>query len=346
MDAVAGALTRSAGSERSNAAVILTSKSLASWLQDATFVSRLLAPLSHDQSPTELSVLSAAVDGIPQVNSAGSYSSSDGLAIIQGSLDETLPGLWKESPSQDGHKIGSSQPQLEFHLRPLEEHSRPLQVTVPVANTVFDNGRRHTMFASRWRATKGSLPELLHVIEKTKQVVVAGNTSASSSTVVAPLVPVTEARKIVAGLGNILRQVEIDLLPAPASKELEDVIPKLLKARSTAHGEQSVGPMGVWALIYPEHVAAKQGFPRALDLNQSAESEWPHAQTVSRLMPGLLASGCHIRKICEFHYCQVKLPSCDLTHITSERRRRLGPQARSSLLGSTNQVLCPWRGGR
>ncbi|KAK0656743.1 hypothetical protein B0T16DRAFT_501373 [Cercophora newfieldiana] len=298
VDAVANALARSSGSEQgSDAALILASKSLASWLQDATFVSQILAPLSQSQSPAELSVLSAAVDGIPRVSSTGSYSSSDGLAILYGSLDTTLPGLWTNMALKSKGDVSSSQPSLEFHVAPLEEDSRPLQVTVPVANTVFNNGRPHTMFASRWRTAKGSLPGLLSVVEKTRQVVVAGNTSSSSSTVVAPLVPLTEARKILAGLGNILRQVEIDLLPAPASKELEDIIPKLLKARSERCGGRPVGPMEVWALIYPEHVAASQGLPRALGLDADESHEWSRAQEVSRLMPGLLASGCHIRKI-------------------------------------------------
>ena len=300
MDAVTNALAQSSSGDH-GAAVILTSKSLASWLQDATFVSQLLAPLSHSTSPAELSVLSAAVDGIPRLDSAGSYSSSDGLAILHGSLEGVLPGLWTDAASQVGGETNSAQPALEFRIASLVGDSRPLQVTVPVANTVFNNGRPHTMFASRWRVTKGSVPELLHVVARARQVIVADSASTDSSTVIAPLVPLTEARKIVAGLGNILRQVEIDLRPAPASKELEDIIPKLLKVRSGRHGGQTVGPMGVWALIYPEHVASAQGLPRALELSGSDRShEWARAQEVSKLMPGLLASGCHIRKICEY----------------------------------------------
>ncbi|KAK4447523.1 hypothetical protein QBC34DRAFT_409639 [Podospora aff. communis PSN243] len=292
VDAVTKALKRSASGEYA-AAVILASKSLGGWLQDATFVSQLLEPLGQGQEAGELSVLSAAVDAIPRLSSQGVYSSSEGLAILYGGLEETLPGLWAEGSGSSGK---GSQPSLEFRVAPLQHDQRPLQVTVPVANTIFNNGRVHTILSSRWRTAKGSAPELLDVAERTRPVIVTDGVAAASSSVVAPLVPVTEPRKILAGLGNILRQVEVDSLPAPASKELEDIIPKLLKARSRrAVGYRQVGPMGVWALIYPQHVAASSELPPALDLG--AEDEWVPARHVSGLVSGLLAEGCHIRKI-------------------------------------------------
>ncbi|KAK0632267.1 hypothetical protein B0T14DRAFT_444941 [Immersiella caudata] len=288
VDAVTKTLTPSS---KSDAVVILTSKSLAVWLQDATFVSKLLAPLGQSEKPAELSVLSAAVDAIPRLSSTGSYSSSEGLAILHGSLDETLPDLWSDPESSESEL----QPSLEFQMAPLRHD--PVQVTVPVANTVFSNGRSHTIFASQWQTIKGTPPKLLRVVERTRQVIVT-NTSNSyaDSRVVAPLVPVTEPRKILAGLGNILRQIEIDLLPAPASKELEDIIPKLLKARSDRHnGYRQVGPMGVWAMVYPERIVASRELPRVFDITSG--EEWPHAREASKLVFKLLARGCHVRKI-------------------------------------------------
>ncbi|KAK3695358.1 hypothetical protein B0T22DRAFT_103218 [Podospora appendiculata] len=288
---------------RSNAAVIISSKQYASWLDDDAFVSRLLAPLrdaaSHETSPaTELSILSAVVDGIPQ-NEVGSPRSGEGIAILRGNLDVLLPGLWKTAVAGlQSNSDGGAQPSIEFHVPSLRDDSRPLQVTVPLANTIFNTGRSHTLFASRWQIGPGAQPRLIALIEKSSQVIVPGKVSAGTSSVAVPLVPVTEARKIVTGLGNILRQVEIDGKPTPASKELETVIPMLLQARAEESGEQPTGPMGVWALIYPEHVATSQNLQRVLQVSTSSSSrERKKAREVSGCISTLLAAGCHIRRV-------------------------------------------------
>ncbi|KAK3394710.1 hypothetical protein B0H63DRAFT_461743 [Podospora didyma] len=305
----AGLYKNGSVSESPSAAVILASGTLASWLQDETFLAQILEPLADSATTsignsTELSVLTAAVDAIPRQRGPGnSLSSSEGLAILHGSLDKLLPGLWE---GQATSAVGafadrdSAQPALEFRAAPLEGDARPLRVIVPLANTIFTNGRPHTMFVSRWSATFEKEPRLLleGSIEKTSQLInVHGPTR---SAVDVPLVPITEARRIVAGLGNILRQVEIGVSPAPASKELELIIPKLLDARAKKLGDQATGPVSVWALLYPEHFASKRKLPKALDLSGAGEShEWVRAQEVSKSIPELLAAGCHIRKICK-----------------------------------------------
>ncbi|KAK0733457.1 hypothetical protein B0T26DRAFT_684480 [Lasiosphaeria miniovina] len=306
---VADAVTRSLRTPGgpAAAAVVLASGGLASWLQDEAFMSRLLAPLVGGS--TSLSVLSAAVHGIPRRRRGPGppFSSSEGLAVLHGSLDGLLPGLWNVSTAGIYQATGdaSDQPSLEFHTAPLDDDARPLQVTVPLANTIFSNGRQHTMFASRWHMASGGAaqPQLADVVERMTQSILvprAADAGAASaiSTVAVPLVPVTEARRIAAGLGNILRQVEIGVTPMPASKELESVIPKLLDARSKQLGDQAAGPVGVWALIYPENFVADANFPRPLELSGAGQPhEWSRAQEVSDLMPRLLAAGCHVRKI-------------------------------------------------
>ncbi|KAK3383795.1 hypothetical protein B0T24DRAFT_543599 [Lasiosphaeria ovina] len=304
-DAVGRSLRASGGP--AVAAVVLASGGLASWLQDEAFMSRLLSPLASGSA--SLNVLSVAVHGIPRRRHGPGppFSSSEGLAVLHGSLDGLLPGLWSVSAA-DAHQAtgdASCQPSLEFHTAPFDGDARPLQVTVPLANTIFSNGRQHTMFASRWHTASGgaALPQIAGVVEKMTQSILVpralgAGAGSATSTVAVPLVPVTEARRIAAGLGNILRQVEIGVTPMPASKELESVIPKLLDARSKQLGDQAAGPVGVWALIYPENFVADADFPRPLELSGAGQShEWSRAQEVSDLMPRLLAAGCHIRKI-------------------------------------------------
>lgn len=77
-------------------------------------------------------------------------------------------------------------------------------------------------------------------------------TSSGQSRITLPLVPVTPARRIVAGLGNILRQVDVDGRPTPASKELEEAIPLLLARRAN----KRAAVVGVWAVVYPSEPVA------------------------------------------------------------------------------------------
>lgn len=67
-----------------------------------------------------------------------------------------------------------------------------------------------------------------------------------SSKVVFPMVPITGRRRIMSGLGNILKTVERDGQEEPASRELEEVIPKILKE---GRGQ---GGTSVWAIIWAE----------------------------------------------------------------------------------------------
>ncbi|KAK1754936.1 hypothetical protein QBC47DRAFT_382218 [Echria macrotheca] len=299
------------------AAVVLASRSLASWLQDATFLSQLVRPLvpassaaacADDDGAGEasrgISLLGAAVDAIPIPSSYVSggfkrYTAAEGLSVLHGEVDDILPGIWEmdlsESPSS------SSSPALEFHVPGVgggEEQKAGLEVTLPLANTLFDNGREWTLLASRWvHSSSSSGMSLVEMVERSggAKIMLRG-TETTRSHIRVPLVPITKPRRVVAGLGNILRQVEVDGRPVPASKELEEVIPKLLAARTDT---AAVGPIGVWAVIYPESVARDGGLPSALEVGASKDkgAEWRVAREVEHVMGGLLGRGCHMRRI-------------------------------------------------
>lgn len=268
-------------------ALILASKGLAPWLQDAAFLSQILAPLAS--STSSLSVLGAAVDSTPVT---APYASSEGFSLFSSPTDTLLPKLWKE-------EVPTDHPSLTFHLPPLTTHPLPLSITLPLANTLFQNGRPHTMLASRWRRTTGEPRnlELVQVAERTHQAVDIPFSNIMTSRVALPLVPITKARKVATGLGNILRQVEVEGRLVPASKELEEVIPMLLEARAKTgvRGKGKAGPIGVWAVVYPAGGAYR--FPRALELGE--EGEWERAGEVERGIGALLAGGGHLRRICE-----------------------------------------------
>lgn len=112
------------------------------------------------------------------------------------------------------------------------------------------------MFATRYEMDAFGRMKTIAVQEKAHQDfhVVTGTGAYFKSRI--PLIPLAPPRKIVAGLGNIVRQVEIDGVASPASKEIEELIPKYLSKRSRQD------PAGVWALVIPPHVMTSKIFNR------------------------------------------------------------------------------------
>ncbi|KAK0731592.1 hypothetical protein B0H67DRAFT_639962 [Lasiosphaeris hirsuta] len=322
-----------------NAAVVLVTKGLARLLQDQEFLEQLLRHLRPNKK-SKFSLLSVVVDGIPHeghcdipgtqvaqtvLRDSKYLLSSEGIAVLSGRLDSILPGLWDpaEAPPAVHHgDADNAQPALEF-LVPSVAKRKPLRVTVPVANTLFTNGRPHTMCATEyeWKGQDGEEPVLkqTRLVERARQVVVPSTfggwryKNRFPQTRV-PLLPLTPARKVVSGLGNILRQVEINGTPMPASKELEELIPKIMDYRTHIYGIEKAGvSVGVWAVIIPEKVMAKRaglapflGEPRRAHMTPPiwlpearAVFEWRYSQHCSQKLSiaPLLEAGCQVRKV-------------------------------------------------
>lgn len=248
-------------------------------------------------------------------------------------VDELLPGLWEHglAPVTQDHRHGQGHGQdskgsIEFHLPRLVGGGANLHATVPLANTVFTNGRPYTMFAARLNEAKEKQAEFqralfTRLIEKTSQVINPGRGPRYLSAVSAPLVAITKPRKVLQGLGNILRQVEINDEPVPASQELEKVIPRLVQARAQCDdGELEQRPLTVWAAVYPDQLVSgekksrpdeelvtlpsvddsKFQFPEALPLSKFGKPAFESANSKEFriLMPGILVGGGQFRQVC------------------------------------------------
>ncbi|RDW73966.1 hypothetical protein BP5796_07408 [Coleophoma crateriformis] len=133
-----------------------------------------------------------------------------------------------------------------------------LTVTMPLANTLFTNGRYSTLLASKWKVD-GTSVQLLQSMEKKNQVVVVESPSPLSrpiATESSRAIPLTLPRKIVSGLGNIVRQLDFGTEGAgPASKELEANVHSYLTASPKFQVPLIDDKLGVWALIVPKHCA-------------------------------------------------------------------------------------------
>lgn len=195
----------------------------------------------------------------------------EGLSIHVGRLDSLLPGLWDSTSPGDAaelpsHSAADSElPSSLSVLLPRKTTGKDSRITVtlPLANTLFSNGRRSTLLASEWglaTGTPNTHVDMVRSAEKHSQVIdLPSSVMFDVVDMKAPLVPITHPRKILEGLGNIIAKVEVDGEQYPASMELQTNIPRLIEARrALPHSRPVSGAIGVWAMIYPKYMLRPQ----------------------------------------------------------------------------------------
>ncbi|KAJ8124862.1 hypothetical protein O1611_g8780 [Lasiodiplodia mahajangana] len=281
-----------------NGIAILASKNFTSWLEDQNFMSAFLETLLNPESTApvngpSLHVLSGITDGLSPHRLCSEPRS--GFSVLRGPVDNILPELWeKESIS------GASQDSaacVSFTANPLTGNTSALEVTLPLANTVFQNGRRSTLYASRWDTASDGRKTLGKNYPKTTQRIIANGSSVNHTSSIIPLLPLTPPRRIVAGLGNIVRQVEIDGCPTPASKELETIIPQIFEERARREPRSSPRPIGVWCWVIPHHIGPEKFNNLKLFKAGSSLTEAEIALDSIEVFSALLSSGCRLHKI-------------------------------------------------
>jgi hypothetical protein len=125
-------------------------------------------------------------------------------------------------------------------------------IDLPVANTVFVNGQRSTLFEEHWavqsdRSTSTPPSVIYNGRHSLKHFQIP--TGCGADGFLGGHVPVealTPERKVVRSMGNVLGEIEIDGRAVPASQELEKAVSNYL----ASHPEHAVsGPIAVYALI-------------------------------------------------------------------------------------------------
>ncbi|KAI9732053.1 MAG: hypothetical protein M1818_007648 [Claussenomyces sp. TS43310] len=261
------------------AVVVLATPAFATWLEHAPFTSKVLETLANQMgcqnngiSPLKVSALLAVVDGLPpsEPPAQSGPQRTEGFAFLRGHQRNIAPGMW------EGYSAVRQEPRfiiagtrdqrasiilslnLPDVLSDKVRSEEVLEMTVPLANTIFSNGRVSTLLATSWARSSISEPFLkVDQFEKVSQTIVPFPSLKTkvSQQLEAPLRPLTPGRRIASGLGNIVRQLEgADGVPQPASRELEENIDMYLKSRNL--GKDAVS---IWALIVPsEEVLFKQ----------------------------------------------------------------------------------------
>jgi hypothetical protein len=191
-------------------------------------------------SPVQQGLSTLVIDGsILQRSVIGAINNTSGIGADEAPLPSEASGL------------------LSFHMRqddPILANNSSTGAVVTLdmlpANTIFQNGRRSNMSWSRWEKQLGAKSRLVQVqrqdvtrLDINLQDIIDMHQSFG---ITAQYVALTPLRKIVAGVGNILRRLDDDGKELPASRELEAALPRYLEKRG-----KSRGTVDVWALVIP-----------------------------------------------------------------------------------------------
>lgn len=237
-DLTATPLLRNAS--KHDAALVLATPDFVKLVNDQDFVSHLTQTLSGSGSDGSFSLLCGIVDHISPA--LGSYTTAPGISVLRGHQSNILPHLWQpEWPrSQDDADRVSA---LSFSL------GNQL-LTLPLARTTFQNGKASTLIASQFNLSQDG-PSLRQKEETRSQhaFLPIGAEQLNTGHLWAPMVPLTARRVLAESFGNIIRTIEVDGQPTPASTELESTVNTLYDQGSAA--KLAPGGAGVWVLVVP-----------------------------------------------------------------------------------------------
>ena len=242
--------------------IFLVTPAFASWVdEDHPFLKESIGHIFQDaHGPAcvdeEFQSIVAVVDKLPSPQGhEGSTNDTD--AIIHGFeglsmmlVDRTrLTGDLAKTPV--GRSSHPSEPAITYSAKsPVRKDGQSVshEVGLRLANTLFVNGNHRTIFASSWRHDRDKDELTL----KQKRDLSACHISSASERHIdlqVPLHPVTQRRKVLFSMGNILRQISKDDAsdqPIPASSELEKELPRYVQENNLMDHR-----LAVWALIEP-----------------------------------------------------------------------------------------------
>lgn len=266
---------------------------------DSAFIPSLFQTAVEKAKPwQEFDLLAAVVDRIPQTSSTSSYRSrgshaadaeaspdiraedgSEGISVAILDSRAAAPDLWSIKDISNERETMTIQQRctLSFSLPPSpgmrtqifdKSASQPLverMLQLPVANTVFQNGRTSTLFAQKWvvsfraeftsehmSSEKTWLPH--QTVHMDTIFADEGRRLQLDTLLHSRLLPITPARTVTAAVGNIVRKIsggDASAESLPASEELERAISTAIE-----QGQVLAQHPGVWALVRPQRYAA------------------------------------------------------------------------------------------
>lgn len=166
------------------------------------------------------------------------------------------PRLIRSSASEETNLLFSLRTEHPGQASKKSAH----EIGLRLANTIFVNGKDTTIFGTSWVWDNNSNEYVLNKSVDLTSCVVTATTQTVDPTLVLPLDQVTERRRVITSMGNILRQLAkftdaTSTEPIPASTDLEKELPRYIKEHNIVDQRVSV-----WALVEkPELVVADSG---------------------------------------------------------------------------------------
>lgn len=288
--------------------VILATPSFSTWLENGPFIPNLLQtifPASPDAAQVE--TILGVVDGLAPPNI--SNLDSDRITPAEGfgvSIIISKPGEYQDERRLKENTVDSRSSPAEassitvrvhdpIAIEPTKTAQKHTDITVPLANTTFRNGRTSTLLEVRWersspesqfQQTGGSELESLTISDTFSGKLFENSTSI-------PLEPITETRHVASGLGNIVRTLtDASGKEIPASSELEASVVSYLSSRGLP--EQTVG---VWALVFPGEVYESDLGKWAKDYPTRIWDAIRHGASLHRVGTFIYS---HVSRICHY----------------------------------------------
>jgi len=288
-------------SYEADSAVVLATPTFARWLMNEPFMASLLSSFTQ----RDIQVLAAVVDDLPPSSPFGAPAA--GFSVMQGSVEEMLPAFSSQPVLSRGRGI-SQRGSLAFTLPGAAPKTKNLSVTLPLANTIFQNGLESTLLASSWTAQGEGALTLSSVAEKNEhEIVLPTPLTTTTPRLSVPLIPVTPPRKILGCLGNILSEIEVDGSPVPASTELEAKVQEVYDSRFAADNLNTSGmPVDIWALISTPEASLTPSLLETMKSFEKAKFDGPEEEATvgyknAKAAAELLMSGFRLYRISEKH---------------------------------------------
>lgn len=256
---------------------------------DSTFIPSLFhrvfenAEIADGVRVDGIDVLVAVIDKVPypnrgqprkgKISGFSKEAGFEGISVFTLESKTAAPDLWSDRDQTQAQETMTIQQRctLSFLVRtsPKNNSERATQwpgrpwtshmFQLPVANTLFHNGKISTLFAERWVfgacKTMGETNPVIRAI-RTKKVLLPQQLlhlpySSPRFRLETSLIPITSTKLVATATGNIIRQLHhgpnIDPKEAvPASRELEEVISQKIESDITLPQK-----LDIWALVTP-----------------------------------------------------------------------------------------------
>ncbi|PBP24601.1 V-type ATPase, C subunit family protein [Diplocarpon rosae] len=236
------------------ALVFLFTPSLATMVENDTalipdILKKITRQVKSKAASVEIDVVCACVDGLSpppeMIGHSARRRTAEGFSFLHGPLLGTVNESWNQA-----EHAASASPSMQSSLTFRKQRSGPPEVTLPLANTLFKTGRRSTLLASRWRydLTKEDFISIKGPEERSNMSIqLLHDLETALPEVYIPAIPLTPARAIKNGLGNIVSKLDFGEQDAgPASRELEMAVTEFLNELQAGRST-----IDVWALVIP-----------------------------------------------------------------------------------------------